>query len=59
MKQEIIERQRAAMAEAGMDALIALSPENSASGNLNLMRQIFVVAGLSKAGVPTETTLYD
>ena len=30
MKQEIIERQHAAMAEAGMDALIALSPENFA-----------------------------
>ena len=30
MKQEIIERQRAAMAEAGMDALILLSPENFA-----------------------------
>ena len=30
MRQEIIERQRAAMAEAGWDALVALSPENFA-----------------------------
>ncbi len=46
MTQEIIERQRAAMAEAGMEARARAAA-------------ITERAGLSEAGVPTKTTLYD